>query len=88
MSDTERLLWICGFIAVATFLFSYVLAWRAARKRRPTPESLAKRNQETRERFEQAQHKKWEGHFREDVFKRKHHRWDPWLERLGYFKKR
>jgi hypothetical protein len=34
--------------------------------------------------------KAWSGHRLErsdDVFKRRHHRWDPWLKKIGYFDK-
>jgi hypothetical protein len=47
------------------------------------------------------QRRRWEGHCREgrwegsvpepsdaEIFKRRRHRWDPWLKRVGYFKKR
>jgi hypothetical protein len=79
MSDQERLIWVLGAWAVLVVLF-FLLGLALA-------ESRKRKNREVQEKFEQAQRRKWEGHRREEPFKRRYHRRDPWLQKLGYFKR-
>lgn len=66
-----------AFASVAIVCAGGVWLWRRRARQDDPDDALARR--------------KWEGHRLEssddEIFKRRPHRWDPWLKRIGYFDK-
>jgi hypothetical protein len=82
ISDTQRLWTLVGVTLVSVCLFWVASAvWRAMQRRR--------QQRNAQRKFDEVQTRIWESHRREEkVFKLRRHKRDPWLEKIGYFKKR
>jgi hypothetical protein len=80
---------LVGLAGAAVVSAGGIWLWRRRGRREDPEEALARRKWEAHRLESRVEKTPQDDEVSQDeeIFKRRHHRWDPWLKRIGYFDK-